>query len=311
MKLKHFTIKKGSILHDLIRNRALYLLALPSIIWFIVFRYTPMVGIIIAFKEFNVVDGIFGSPWAGIKNFRFMFLTNDIWRVTKNTLFLNALFLSAGLICSVGIALLINEIRNVWFKKITQGLMLLPYFMSWVIIGAISYYILGSEGLINSFFKAVGLNPVRFYFTPELWPGILTFSSVWKGIGFSSIIYLSAITGVDQEIYESAVIDGCNRFQQAIYMTLPCIVPTIIIMLLLAIGSIFYGDFGMIINMAKGTMLYKTTDIIDTYVFRALRERSNFGLASAAGFFQSVFGFITVVTFNKIVTMYDRDYALF
>ncbi|MCL2360707.1 MAG: ABC transporter permease subunit [Defluviitaleaceae bacterium] len=313
--------KKGQgfwreMLRDLSRNRALYLLALPAIAWFIIFHYIPMTGIIIAFKDYNVIDGIFGSPWAGLRNFEFLIRSGILRRVTLNTLFLNALFLVFGLIAQVGIALLINEVRNKYFKRVSQGVLLLPFFISWVIVGTISLYLFGTNvGFLNTVRGVFGLDPINWYQSPQYWPAILTISHIWKSIGWGSIIYLAAIVSVDQEIYESAQLDGCNKIKQIRYITLPCITPTISIMMLLAIGQIFYGNFGMIYNMVRqNILLFPTTDIIDTYVFRALRGGGGggqFAMAGAAGFVQSTMGFITVLIANKIVSKFNKDNALF
>ena len=311
--------KKGflyGIIHDLIRNRALYLLALPAIAWFIIFHYIPMGGIIIAFKDYNVIDGIFGSPWAGLRNFEFLIRSGILRRITVNTLYLNALFLIFGLITQVGIALLINEVRNKYFKRVSQALLLLPFFISWVVVGTISLYLFGTNvGFLNTMRGWVGLDPINWYQSPQYWRAILTFSHIWRNIGWGSIIYLAAIVSVDQGIYESAQLDGCNKLQQIRYITLPCITPTISIITLLSIGRIFYGDFGMIYNMVRqNVLLFPTTDIIDTYVFRALRGGGGggqFAMAGAAGFVQSTMGFITVLIANKVVSMFNRDNALF
>ena len=275
-----------------------------------------MGGIIIAFKDYNVVDGIFGSPWAGLRNFEFLIRSGILRRITFNTLYLNTLFIISGLITQVGIALLINEVRNKYFKRVSQALLLLPFFISWVIVGTISLYLFGTNvGFLNTIRGWVGLDPINWYQSPQYWRTILTFSHIWKNIGWGSIIYLAAIVGVDQEIYESAQLDGCNKPQQIRYITLPCIAPTISIMMLLAIGRIFYGDFGMIYNMVRqNVLLFSTTDIIDTYVFRALRGGGGggqFAMAGAAGFVQSTMGFITVLIANKIVSMFNKDNALF
>jgi len=278
-----------------------------------------MTGIIIAFKDYNPIDGIYGSPWNGFKNFEFLVRSGHLRRIVTNTLFLNTLFITFGMICQVGIALLLNEIRSKYFKRVSQGMMLLPYFISWVIVGTISGYIFGTDaGFINTLLKSLGMEPVHWYQSPDSWPAILTISHVWKGIGYGSIIYLASIVGVDQEIYESAQLDGCNKWQLAWRITIPCIMPTISIMLLLSIGRIFYGDFGMVFNMVgRNVMLHPTTDIIDTYVFRAIRGGGvgagggNFTLAAAAGILQSTMGFITVLLANKLVSLRNKDNALF
>jgi len=314
------TRKKYGLFRDLRRNRALYLLAVPGIIWFLIFCYAPMAGLVIAFKNYNPIDGIFGSPWNGLQNFEFLFKSGAIYRITFNTVFLNVLFIGFGLICQLGVALLLNEVRHKYFKKVTQAMFLLPFFISWVIVGTISTYLFGTDiGFINNVIKSFGGDPVQWYTSPQYWPAILTIASVWKGLGYGSIIYLAAIVGVDSEIYESAQLDGCNKWQLIRHITIPCILPTISIMLLLAVGRIFYGDFGMIYNMVKSNvMLYPNTDIIDTYVFRAIHGTDGvagggggFSLASAAGLLQSVLGFLAVLGANKLVSLFNKDNTLF
>jgi len=205
---------KSGLLRDLMRNRALYTLAIPGLIWYVVFCYLPMAGIIIAFTKYNVMDGIFGSPFVGLDNFKFLINSRDLFQITYNTLFLNVLFIAFGLISQLSIAILLNEISSRMFKRVSQALMLLPFFVSWVLVGAISRYILGTDmGFANTLLKTLGLKPVSWYTSPQYWPVILTIASVWKGVGYGSIIYLAAIVGVDQEIYESAQLDGCSRPQ--------------------------------------------------------------------------------------------------
>lgn len=322
-KTKNPVIKNndGSLVNELVKNKALYILALPAILYFLVFAYLPMVGIIIAFKDYNVMDGIFGSKFMTplFKNFEFLVTSNDLPRITFNTLYLNVLFIVFGMASQVGISILLNEIRSKIFKKVSQGLLLLPYFISWVIIGVIAFYIFGTEsGFLNVIMKSLGLVPIEWYNSPQYWPAILTLIYMWKWIGYGSIIYLSAIVGIDQEIYESAQIDGCNRWQVIRHITLPLLIPTMIILFLLALGRIFYGDFGMVLNVVRSNiMLFDTTNIIDTYVYRALMgagsagSYGNFGMASAAGFLQSLMGFFTIIIANKVVNKIEKDYALF
>jgi len=317
-KNKFISFKKDSLVYDLLKNKSLYLIGLPGIIYFLIFAYLPMVGIIIAFKDYNVMDGIFGSKFIGLKNFEFIVQSNDLFRITFNTLFLNTLFIVFGTLSQVGISLLLNEVKSTLFKRINQSLLLLPYFISWVIVGVIGYYLFGTEtGFLNTLRNAIGLDSVEWYSSPQYWPLILTFTYIWKWVGYGSIIYLSAIVGIDQQIYESAQIDGCNKWQVIKYITIPSILPTIIIMVLLAVGRIFYGDFGMVLNMVKSNVLvFSTTDIIDTYVYRSFQGTGgqaggNIGMGSAAGVLQSVMGFITIFVANKIVKKIEKDYALF
>lgn len=309
-------LKKGGLAHDLMKNKSLYLIALPGILFFLVFCYLPMIGIIIAFKDYNAADGIFASKFVWFNNFRFLFVSGDALRITFNTLYLNVLFIGFGTAAQVGVALLFNEVKNKAFKRISQSMILLPYFISWVVVGVFAYYLFANNGVLNSVIGAVGIKPVQWYSEPQYWPAFLTLASIWKSIGFGSIIYLAAITGMDQEICEAAVIDGCNRGQLIWHITLPTLLPTIIILTLLSIGRIFYGDFGMIYNIVKNNVsIFKYTDVIDTYVYRSLMgvgsASGSFKLGSAAGVLQSFLGFVSILGANWVVKRINSDYALF
>ncbi|WP_240431911.1 ABC transporter permease subunit [Paenibacillus aceti] len=258
--------------------------------------------------------GIFGSPFNGLNNFKFLTVdTLSVLRVVFNTLFLNVLFIGIGTALAVMTAVLINEIRLVWFKKISQSLVILPNFISWVIVAVFAYNFLNTDfGIVNNWLKNLGLEGVSWYNQAGYWPAILVLLYSWKSVGFNSIIYLAAITGIDQEQYESAALDGANKFRQIWHITIPGISKTIIILLLLAIGRIFYGDFGMIYGLVgDNSLLFSTTDVIDTYVFRALRTLNDVGMSSAIGLLQSVIGFLFVYTANAVVRKYDKDAALF
>ncbi|MCM3042135.1 ABC transporter permease subunit [Paenibacillus motobuensis] len=287
---------------------------LPGLIYFLLFSYLPMAGIVIAFKEYRMDLGIFGSPFNGLNNFKFLTVdTLSVLRVVFNTLFLNVLFIGIGTALAVMTAVLINEIRLVWFKKISQSLVILPNFISWVIVAVFAYNFLNTDfGIVNNWLKNLGLEGVSWYNQAGYWPAILVLLYSWKSVGFNSIIYLAAITGIDQEQYESAALDGANKFRQIWHITIPGISKTIIILLLLAIGRIFYGDFGMIYGLVgDNSLLFSTTDVIDTYVFRALRTLNDVGMSSAIGLLQSVIGFLFVYTANAVVRKYDKDAALF
>lgn len=299
---------------DLIKNRFLYALVLPGMVFFLLFNYLPMAGIIVAFKEYRMDLGIFGSPFNGLDNFRFLAVdTSSVLRVIFNTLFLNILFIGIGTSLAVLTAILINEIRLVWFKKITQSLIILPNFISWIIVAVFAYNFLNTDfGILNGWLSGIGLPRINWYSRAEWWPVILVLLYVWKSAGFSSIIYLAAITGIDQDQYESAELDGANKLQQIRHITIPGISKTIVILLLLAIGRIFYGDFGMIYGLVgDNSLLFSTTDVIDTYVFRALRTLNDVGMSSAIGLLQSFIGFLFVFGANAIVRRYDKDSALF
>lgn len=298
------------------RDLTLYLLALPGVAFLLVFSYTPMFGIVVAFKDFDVTKGILGSDWNGLQNFVYFFQSEILGRILFNTLFLNVLFILATTFTSVLLAILINEIRLRFLQRLFQSTIFLPYFMSWIVISMILQGFIGGiggqESLVNTWLGFVGIPSINWYLQPSVWPILLTFLKVWQGAGYLSIIYLAAITSISPEIYESARIDGCSSAQMAWRITVPLLIPTILIMLLLSVGKIFYGDFGMIYSLVgdNGT-LFSTTDVIDTYVFRALRESGNLGMTAAVGLFQSAVGLILVLLVNWISRRYSDNTSLF
>lgn len=286
---------------------------LPAIIYMIIFAYLPMTGIILAFKKYTYAGGIFGSKWNGLKNFEFFFQSGKAALVTRNTVLYNLLFIAFNTVLQVSVAILLTELTGKFFKKITQSMMFLPYFISWVVVSVIAFNILSFDvGVINSTVSRLGFIKIPFYSDGKYWPGILTLFSAWKGVGYGSIIYLAAIMGVDTQIYEAAKIDGANVFQRIFRITIPQIMPTVIILFLLAIGGIFRGNFDMFYNLVGSNgILYDTTDVIDTFTFRALMTNSDFGMSAASGFYQSVCCFVTVMIVNKLISVYDREYSLF
>lgn len=294
----------------------LYLLALPGVVFFLIFSYFPMFGIVVAFKDFDVTKGILGSDWNGVQNFVFFFQSTILGRILFNTLFLNVLFILATTFTSVLLAILINEIRLRYLRRFFQSTIFIPYFMSWIVISMILQGFIGGIGgqepLVNTWLNFIGIPSINWYLQPSVWPVLLTFLKVWQGAGYLSIIYLAAITSISPEIYEAARIDGCSSAQMAWRITVPLLIPTILIMLLLSVGKIFYGDFGMIYSLVgdNGT-LFPTTDVIDTYVFRALRESGNLGMTAAVGLFQSVVGLILVLLVNWISRRYSDNTSLF
>lgn len=307
--------KRGhrGFIHEVVKNRYLYLLALPGMLFLLVFAYTPMLGHLLAFQNYRLSDGLFGSQWVGWRNFEFFFSTNDWLRVTWNTVFLNGLFLVFGLGTAVVLAVLLNEVAVKWFKKTAQSFVFLPYFISWLVVSMmVQTMFSSSEGMVNQALAGLGFKGVDWYLTPEVWPYILTFVYVWKIAGYNSIIFLASITGISSEYYESAKLEGASRFQQILYITLPLLRPIIIIMLLLGIGRIFYGDFGMIYALIGDVgVLFPTTDVIDTYAYRALRQMGNFSMSSAIVLYQSFMGLIAVTLFNWLARRIDPDSRLF
>ncbi|MFC4778803.1 ABC transporter permease subunit [Paenibacillus sp. GCM10023252] len=286
-------------------------MAAPGLILLFCFSYLPMFGIIVAFKNYQFDKGILGSEWVGFSNFEFLFGSADAWRITYNTLFLNALFIVCGTLFSILLALLLNEVGSKLWGSFFQSTFFFPYILSWVIVGYFAVAFLQDKGFVNSFLSVFGLQGVSWYNHAELWPALLVVISIWKGAGYGSIMYLAGMMGISNEYYESARIDGANKLQQIAYITLPLIRPLIIILTLLSIGKIFYADFGMFYNLTNFGNLFSTTDVIDTYVFRALRVTGDVGMASAAGFYQAVVGFILVLASNLLVRRLDPDSALF
>ncbi|WP_405083259.1 ABC transporter permease [Paenibacillus chitinolyticus] len=307
-------VRKRTFRKKLKRYRMLFLLMVPGIAYLLLNNYLPMLGIIIAFKDINYAKGILASEWVGLKNFEYLFTTSDAFIITRNTLLYNAAFIAVNTFLAVALAILLHEVRHKLLKKFFQSAMLLPYFLSAVIVAYLVYSMLSQEyGFINQFILApLGLEPVAWYMEPKYWPYILTLVSIWKGVGYLSIVYIAAIIGIDHEYYEASTIDGATKWQQIKHITLPLILPVITIMTLLQIGRIFYADFGLFyqIPMDSGPLL-PVTNVIDTYVYRGLMQLGDIGMSSAAGLYQSVVGFVLVLISNLAVRKLDRDNALF
>lgn len=270
-------------------------------------------GIVLAFKKYNYGKGIFGSDWVGFKNFGFLFQTGDIYRITFNTIVYNVMFIITGIIFQVAVAVILSEIKGKYFKKVSQTLLLMPYFITWVVAGAIVYNIFSTNyGLINSILASMGKEKIAFMNMPEIWPFLFVIFRIWKGVGYGAVVYLAAITGIDQEIYEAAQIDGANIWQRIFHITIPCIKPTIMVLLLLDLSKVIRGDFQMFYNLTgNNPTLYKVSDIIDTYVYRSLIHTQNFSMSSAAGLYQSVLGFVLIIVFNAIMRKVHPESALF
>jgi len=294
------------------KHRVLLAMLIPAFIYIILFAYIPMAGIVVAFKNFNYNDGIFNSPWNGLANFNYLFVTKKIFTLTRNTLLYNIAFIFFGMICEVGFAVLLSEINNKVFKKFAQGFMFLPYFISWVVVATIMLNIFGDNGVINSILHSMGLAKFSIYHQPAQWPIVLVFVRLWKQTGYGAVIYLAAIAGISQDLYEAAEIDGANVWQKIRFITVPSLKPTIMIMVLLALGNVFRGDFGMFYQLVgSNQMLMQTSDVIDTYVYRMLTTSPNVGMTAAAGLYQSILCFVTIVVANGIVKKLAPDYTLF
>jgi putative aldouronate transport system permease protein len=305
--------RRHGLLFELSKNRMLYLMFVPVALYFILFAYIPMTGIVMAFKDFNYKGGIWMSPWNGLENFKYFFVSGKAWLVTRNTVMYNVVFLACYTIFSIIAAILISEMTGKYFKKIAQSFMFLPYFISWVVVAAFAYNFLNYDyGFINNLLKSLGGKPVDFYSNSNYWYFILPFLYVWKWVGFGSVLYLAAIMGMDQECFEAATIDGANVFQKIRYITLPMLRPTVIILVLLGVGKIMRGEFDMFYNLiGKNSLLINSTDIIDTFVFRSLVSNPDFGMASSAGLYQSVLCFVIILVFNGLARRFDRESALF
>ncbi|MCK9860291.1 ABC transporter permease subunit [Paenibacillus sp. ATY16] len=306
---------KNGVIRELFKNRTLLLMFLPVAVLLFLFNYLPLAGLVIAFKDFDFTKGIFGSDWMDplFDNFDYLFSSDTAFRAVRNTILLNALFITVGLIFEVGFALLLNEVRNKYFKRVSQSLTFLPFFISWIVVGVFAYNLLDFEsGAINHFLTTIGLQPIDFYSEAGLWPLILTIAIRWKATGYGTIIYLAALTSVDNSYYEAASIDGATRWQQIRYISLPMLRPTIIILTLLAVGRIMNADFGMFYAMVgDASLLFPTTDVIDTFVYRSLRKSGDIGMASAAGFLQSMIAFVLVIASNYAARKIDKDSAIF
>lgn len=285
----------------------LFLLALPGLTLLLLLQYVPMFGSIVAFEDFSPRTGFF-SPWVGLRNFRLLWESPVVARIIRNTVMLNTMFITAGTICSVGMALLLNEVRSRWFKRVAQSLMFLPFFMGWTIVAMIVYGIIDYDvGTLNVLLRQAGMQRIVFTNQPAPWPWILTLVRIWKDTGANCIIYLAALVGIDPQLYEAAAIDGAGRLQRMRYVSLPALLPTVILLTLLAVGKIFYNDFGMFYALVGGrASLYPTTDVIETYIFRALQTNTNFGMSTAVGLSQSLLGFICVLGSNLLARRYSR-----
>ncbi len=301
------------VLQDFRRNKVILFMLIPAVLYYFIFMYVPMAGIVIAFKRLDYAAGIFGSDWVGFDNFKFFFMSGQAFNVTKNTFLYNLVFIIVNTSLQITVSIFLSEMRNKYVKKTTQTLMLMPYFISWVVVGAFIYNIFNYEfGAFNTFLKSFGFQPVDVMGTVGAWKYILVFFSAWNGVGYGSIVYMAAITGIDKELYEASELDGANIFQQIWRITIPSIKPTIIIMILLNVGSIFRGNFSMFYQIiGNNGLLFNSTDVIDTFVFRSLMKTQEVGMASAAGLYQSVLCFAIIMITNGIIKRVDSEYALF
>jgi len=287
---------------------------LPGLLYLLINNYLPMAGLVIAFKDLNFRKGILGSDWIGLKNFTYLFSTSDALLITKNTLLYNVVFIALNNLLSIGVAILLSDMKSQRLAKFFKSSLLLPYLISIIIISYLANAFLNAElGFINkSILPLFGAEGLQWYSTPHLWPPILIFVNAWKNIGYLCILYLSSILGIDKEYYEAASLEGASKWKQIRHITLPLLSPTITMMVLLMIGKIFYADFGLFYHVPMNSgALYSTTNVIDTYVYRALMKMGDVGMSSAAGLYQSLVGFALVLTSNLIVRKFSPENAIF
>ena len=296
------------------KNLPVLMIALPGIIYLVINNYVPMLGLFIAFKDYNFMKGLFKSDWCGFDNFKFLFATKDAFIMTRNTILYNLAFIVIGTVFAIFIAIMLCELGKRLRVKLFQSALLLPNLLSWVVIGFVAYAFLNADtGFINkSILEGLGKDPVAWYTYQPAWPFILIIVFLWKNAGYQSIVFMSSIAGIDSSLYEAAALDGATKMQQIFRITLPLLKPTIITLTLMSIGRMFYSDFGLFYQVPQNSgALFNVTQTIDTYVYRGLMELNNIGMSAAAGFYQSVVGFILVLIANTIVRKVDADNALF
>ncbi|MCR5101053.1 MAG: ABC transporter permease subunit [Butyrivibrio sp.] len=295
------------------RNRTLLFMCLPAIVFFIAFSYAPLPGIWVAFVKYNYRDGIFGSKFVGMQNFEFLAQSGKLLQLTKNTILYNLAFIILGNLVAVVMAILLNEMQSKIFKKVSQTMMFLPYFISQVLVGLLVFNLLNYDtGFVNTILVKLGMEPWGPYSDKGVWPVLLVIIHLWQTTGYNSVVYFASICGIDEEIVEAARVDGANGWQKIWYIILPSLKPTVVILLLFALGGIVKGNFGLFYNVVgTNPLLYDTTDIIETYVYRATMTDFNFSTASAVGLYQSIIGFLMVMITNFIVKKIEPDYSLF
>lgn len=306
-------VKIPKFFEELFKNKELFLMLLPPFVFIFINNYLPMFGIVIAFKNFNYADGFLYSPWCGLKNFEFLFKSRNAWIITRNTIGYNLLFIVIGLIIAVTVAIILNELKNKYLAKFYQSVIFLPYFLSWVVVAYLVYSILSPNGFYNkSLVSLFNWMPIDWYTESKYWPFIIPIVNTWKTVGYGIVIYLAGITGIDTEYYEAAVLDGASKFQQIRYITIPFLVPLMIITTIIAIGNIFRADFGLFyqVPMQQG-LLKPTTDVLDTYIYNALIFSGDLGMSAAAGLYQSVVGFVLVLFANWGIGKISSEHKIF
>ncbi|KRF42986.1 ABC transporter permease [Paenibacillus sp. Soil787] len=313
---KTSSLHRFSFLSEITKHWSFYVMVLPGLIYLIIFNYLPMFGAVIAFKDYNPIKGVWSSEWIGFKNFEFFFKSDALWRVTFNTIFYNLLIIVLVTSIAILFAILLQETGSRMRTAFYKSVMLLPFFLSWVVGDYIVYALLNvDQGLLNGIRHFFGMAPIQWYGEPSYWRIIMPLAFILKSVGYTSVIYVAAITGISSDYYEAAEIDGAGKFQKARFITIPLLIPVIIILTLLSLGKIFnggLGDWGAFYTLPRQSgVLFSTTDVIDTYVFRALRTVSDIGMSSAVGLYQAVVGLVMVLISNYLVKKYDPESSLF
>ncbi len=291
----------------------LSLIAAPGILWFLMFAYIPMFGLILAFKDFNYAQGILGSRWIGLDNFRFVFESNDAVRIFRNTVLYNAAFIVLDNILGIACALALDSMSKKRHVKFYQTCLFLPYFISWVVVGYIMQALCSHEfGLLNTLLKSLGLNGVQWYNETKPWPAIIIFAHLWKNVGFKTLVYYGSVIGIDNQLFEAAKIDGATRWQTIYKIILPLLKPTVIVMFILAIGNMMRADFGLFYYVPNNTgILYEVTDVLDTYIYRTLKQLGDICGSSAVSAFQAIVGLVLVLLSNWAIRVIDEENAMF
>lgn len=294
-------------------NREYFAMVTPVVLHLLIFAYIPMFGVVLAFKDFRYNLGILGSPWCGLDNFVFFFTSQDAWRVTRNTVGYSLLFIVTGMAVAVTMALFLYEIKSRAAVKAYQTIAILPHFLSWVVVGYMTYAIFNPvHGVLGRLLEALGLLDFNVYTNPGAWPLIMPLLNIWKGTGMGTILYYAALMGINREYFEAARIDGATKLQVTWHVSIPFLLPVMTILLILALGNVFRADFGLFYEIPRNSgNLYRTTDVIDTYVFRALREHGDIGMSAAVGLYQSLVGFVMILLANGVVRWMDPDSSLF
>lgn len=302
-----------SFLTRVSKHKILLLMIMPTLLYYLVFSYLPMFGIILAFKKYDYALGILKSPFVGFENFKFFFKSGQAFVVTRNTFLYNVVFIFLGNIMQLAVAIFLTEIGSKKIRKAAQTCIFFPYFISWVVVGAFVYNIFSYDyGLLNGLLKSLSLEPINAYAEPKLWPAVIVVLDIWKGLGYGSVVYMATITGIDTSIYEAAEIDGANIMQRIWYITVPTLRSTMVTLILLALGRVFRGNMSMFYNLVGNNgLLFNYTDVIDTFTFRTLLFSNDIGMSSAVGFYQSVLCFVFIMLANKVVKKVDSDSALF